>query len=133
MKVIHNYNNEYPTWQEILENFNNSVMSNTEIKHNPLGFFMSCEAHKMPFVKKVLDDLKLNVAHTYINITENGDTFGRHCDDVEVYYWQVQGKTKWKFDDESHILNSGDLIIIPRGVYHNVKPLGPRVGISMSI
>ena len=50
-----------------------------------------------------------------------------------MYYWQVQGKTKWKFDDESHILNSGDLIIIPKGVYHNVKPLGPRVGISMSI
>ena len=133
IKHIKSYNNNCPTWQELLENFNNSVIDKQDIKHNSLGFFFSDEAHKIISVKNVLDDLKLVTAHLYMNISEDGDTYGRHCDDVDVYYWQVQGKTMWKFDNETYILNSGDLIIIPKGVYHNVVPLGPRAGISMSI
>ena len=128
-----NYNNYCPEWQELLENFNQAVKSNKEIKHNPLGFFFSDEAHKINCIKDVLKDLKLNTAHLYMNICEDGDTYGRHCDDVDVYYWQVQGKTKWDFDDKNFTLNSGDLIYVPKGTYHNVTPLGPRAGISMSI
>ena len=132
-KHIQSYNNNYPSWQELLENFNNSVKDKQDIKHNSLGFFFSDEAHKIDSVKNVLKDLKLNSAHLYMNICEDGGTYGRHCDDVDVHYWQVQGKTMWKFDNETYILNSGDLIIIPKGIYHNVVPVGPRAGISMSI
>tara|TARA_Y100000004_G_scaffold195512_2_gene262693 strand:+ start:184 stop:591 length:408 start_codon:yes stop_codon:yes gene_type:complete len=133
IEFIQSYNKNCPSWQELLENFNNSVKDKKLIRHNCLGFFFSDEAHKLKLVKNVLDDLKLVTAHLYMNISEDGDTYGRHCDDVDVYYWQVQGKTMWKFDNETYILNSGDLIIIPKGVYHNVVPIGPRAGISMSV
>ena len=49
---------------------------------------------------------------------------------MDVYFWQIQGSTKWEFDSLSYILNPGDLIYVPRGVYHSVFPLTPRVGIS---
>ena len=133
IKYIEKFNMICPEWQEILENFNNSVKDNREVKHNCLGFFFSNNADKIEKVRNVLNELKLYTAHLYINISEDGDTYGRHCDDVDVYYWQIQGKTIWEFDDKKYTLNKGDLIIVPKGVYHNVIPLGPRAGVSMSI
>jgi len=130
---IKNYNTDCPSWNSVLNNFNNSVKNKKEIKHNCLGFFFSDEAHKIDLVKPVLKDLNLITAHLYMNICEDGETYGRHCDDVDVYYWQIQGSTRWEFDDESYVLSSGDLIIVPKGVYHNVLPLEPRAGISMSV
>lgn len=127
------FNLNCPSWQNILINLNDSVNNNKDIKHNCLGFFFSDEANKIQEVQKVLEELKLNNAHLYINITENGGTYGRHNDVIDVYYWQVQGKTIWKFDNDEYAINSGDLIIVPKGIYHDVIPLGPRVGISMSI
>ena len=133
IKLIKQYNLNCPSWDTLLNNFNNSVNNKNQIKHNCLGFFFSDEAHTIPEVKKMLNNLNLVIAHLYLNITENGDTYGRHCDTVDVYHWQVQGRTNWKFDDVKYILEPGDLIIIPKGVYHNVQPLSPRAGISMSI
>jgi ribosomal protein L16 Arg81 hydroxylase len=39
---------------------------------------------------------KLNTAdaHLYINITIKGNTYGNHCDNVDVYFCQCQGQTK---------------------------------------
>ena len=127
------FNLNCPSWQNILINLNDSVNNNGDIKHNCLGFFFSDEANKIQEVQKVLEELKLKYAHLYINITENGGTYGRHNDVIDVYYWQVQGKTIWKFDNNEYVINPGDLIIVPKGIYHDVIPLGPRVGISMSI
>lgn len=130
--VKRKFNLNCPSWQNILNNLNDSVNNNKDIKHNCFGFFFSDDAHKIPEVQKVLEELKLKYAHLYINITENGGTYGRHNDVVDVYYWQVQGKTIWQFDENKYDLDAGDLIVVPKGVYHNVIPLGPRVGVSMS-
>jgi|TARA_B110000483_G_scaffold203561_1_gene245930 mannose-6-phosphate isomerase-like protein (cupin superfamily) len=133
VNVKKKFNLSCPSWQNILNNLNDSVKNNEEVKHRCLGFFFSDEANKILEVQKVLEELKLNNAHLYINITENGGTYGRHCDIIDVYYWQVQGETIWKFDNEEYVIKPGDLITVPKGVYHNVIPLGPRVGVSMSI
>ena len=87
----------------------------------------------MPQVQKSLEMLDLKTAHLYINITTDVGTFGIHKDTVDVHYWQVQGKTKWIIEKkDEYVLEPGDLIYVPEGVYHSVIPQGPRVGVSMS-
>jgi mannose-6-phosphate isomerase-like protein (cupin superfamily) len=127
------YCEDCPNWQELLENFNDSYKKEeiTTIKQN--GFFVSHSAWKIKKVMNVLQKLKLNTAHLYINITQQAGSFGRHYDKSDVSFWQVQGQSLWLFDDGMrHILNCGDLIQVPANVYHTVLPLGPRAGISMS-
>ena len=84
------------------------------------------------FGEDVLKDLECNTAHLYFNVTTKAETFGRHKDTMDVYYWQCQGVTQWIVEDKNVILNPGDLIYIPSGMYHSVTPLSPRLGISMS-
>lgn len=128
-----NFNFNVPSWEEILDNFNESVIKKEDIRGNDFGFFVSHDAHRIPLVKKVLNSLDLNEAHLYMNIAVLGGSFGKHKDEVDVYYWQVQGKTVWDVEGlGENILEPGDLIFIPRGVFHHVKPLTPRAGISMS-
>ena len=133
-QYIKAYNCTVPSWSDCLNNFNDSVINNDIIKHRCFGFFVSHRAHTIPEVQTVLTDLKLRVAHLYINVTTHGGSFGRHQDGDDVYFWQVQGNTLWTVDDtDEYLLEPGDLIIVPKHTYHNVTPLGPRVGISMSI
>jgi ribosomal protein L16 Arg81 hydroxylase len=68
----------------------------------------------------------------YLNICVS-ETFGRHKDSMDVYFWQIQGSTRWEFDNINYVLAPGDLIYVPKETYHNVVPLGPRAGISMSL
>ena len=135
MKVEHiqGFEKNVPSWQSILDNFNQCVLNTNDIKHQPLGFFVSHNSDTIPEVKRTMNRLEMKFAHTYMNITLHGGTFGRHNDTMDVWYWQVQGVTQWEFDDVSYILQPGDLVTIPMGVYHNVIPLTPRAGISMSI
>lgn len=132
IKLTKNFNKKTPSWEVILNNFNDSHVNNELIKHSNFGFFVSHNAKNIPEVKKVLKILKLKEAHLYFNICIS-NTFGRHKDSMDVYFWQIQGSTKWEFDSLSYILNPGDLIYVKKEIYHNVIPLGPRAGISMSL
>jgi ribosomal protein L16 Arg81 hydroxylase len=132
IKLYKNHNLNVPSWEELLNNFNNSASNNKLIKHKCFGFFVSHEANELTEVKKILKEFKLTTAHLYFNITKIGGTFGKHNDSVNVYYWQVQGNTKWIFDDREIILQKGDLLYIPKLIYHNVVVEGPRAGISMA-
>tara|TARA_R100000697_G_scaffold71140_1_gene83470 strand:- start:295 stop:705 length:411 start_codon:yes stop_codon:yes gene_type:complete len=132
-KFTKDYNSLVPSWNKILDNLNYSFEKQNLIKHNCLGFIVSHDAHLIDEVKDTLDKLNLKEAHLYINLVNEKNTFGRHCDDIDVYFWQAQGKTKWIFDDECFEMEPGDLMYIPKGMYHEVYPLTPRAGISMSI
>jgi ribosomal protein L16 Arg81 hydroxylase len=129
---IREYNTDVLNWTEAFLNFDKSVHTEKEIKFNYPGFFVSHDANEIPKVKNVLKDLNCNIAHLYINITTRAKTFGRHNDTMDVYFWQCQGVTKWILDNDEIILNPGDLIYIPKGIYHTVIPLTPRLGVSMS-
>tara|TARA_Y100000114_G_scaffold59471_1_gene54417 strand:- start:1279 stop:1689 length:411 start_codon:yes stop_codon:yes gene_type:complete len=126
------YNTQVVDWTEALTSFDKSVLTNKEIKFNYPGFFVSHEGHEIPKIKKVLTDLDCNSAHLYFNITIKAETFGKHKDTVDVYYWQCQGMTRWMIEDRDVVLNPGDLMYVPMGVYHSVSPLTPRLGVSMS-
>jgi len=132
ISVKKGYNLNTPSWESIFENLSLAVETNQEIKHNGGDFFVSHISHHIPEVKSVLEDLQLNYAHSYINLTSVGSTFGRHKDIMDVWHWQVKGKAEWSFDDKTIVLDEGDLIEVPKGIYHSVKPLTPRVGISMA-
>lgn len=132
IKLTKNFDKKVPSWETILKNFNYSVLNNELIKHNSFGFFVSHNAKIIPEVKSVLKKLKLKEAHLYFNICIS-NTFGKHKDSMDVYFWQVQGSTKWEFDNISYVLKPGDLIHVKKETYHNVIPLGPRAGISMSL
>jgi ribosomal protein L16 Arg81 hydroxylase len=133
IKVTKSFNTNTPSWKSILDNFNYSVVYKNEIKFKPTSFFVSHDAHLIDEVKNVLAALNLNAAHLYLNFAVEKNTFGRHKDEDDVWFWQVQGMTRWQFDNEKHILEPGDLIYVPKHIYHNVTPLTPRAGISMSL
>jgi|TARA_B110000858_G_C17713013_1_gene431553 mannose-6-phosphate isomerase-like protein (cupin superfamily) len=126
------YNLDVVDWTEAFLNYDKSVHLGNEIKFNYPGFFVSHEGHEIDKIKDVLKDLECNTAHLYFNISTKAETFGKHKDIMDVYYWQCQGVTKWIVEDKEVILNSGDLIYVPSGMYHSVSPLSPRLGISMS-
>ena len=130
--VVVEYNLNVVDWTEAFLNYDKSVHLNKEIKFNYPGFFVSHEGHNIDKVKDVLKDLECNTAHLYFNVTTKAETFGKHKDTMDVYYWQCQGVTQWVVEDKNVILNPGDLIYIPSGMYHSVTPLSPRLGISMS-
>ena len=134
---LKNWNDNVVNWNEALINYNQSVLlgnlpsqGGTKGKD---GFYVSHDANKIGKVKKVLRDNNLNYAHLYFNIVTQAKTFGKHKDTIDVWFWQCQGVTKWIIEDkEEYILNAGDLIYIPKGFHHEVVPLSPRLGISMS-
>jgi len=133
IQFIKNYNKNVLTWQECLNNFNESVVNNELIKYKELGFFVSHSAHKIEKLKIILKDLNLKIAHLYFNVSIQENNFGPHKDPDDVYFWQCQGITQWTIENKDvYILEPGDLIIVPKNILHNVKALTPRVGISMS-
>jgi ribosomal protein L16 Arg81 hydroxylase len=135
IEYIKEFDLKIPTWDELLSNLNESILNEEEVRHNCMGFFACFEAHRLEKVAAVMKKIGAVDAHLYINISTNGKTFGNHCDTMDVYFWQCQGMTKWVFSNEKKeiVLSQGDLIMVPKGVYHNVIPLSSRAGISMSL
>ena len=131
--VRRKFNLNTPTWEEAIANVNLSIQNKEEVKIKNPGFYVVHGAQRIPSVQKVLDDLKLTFAHLYMNVITSTGTFGNHKDTMKVIYWQCQGQTSWIIDErEQYTLQPGDLITVEPGTYHNVIPLTPRVGVSMS-
>ena len=122
-----------PSWDELLLDLDFSYSKKELVKNTSPGFWVCHNAWRIPRVKYILKKLKLEHAHLYINLLGNTSTFGLHDDPVDVWFWQVKGSTKWIIENkEEYLLEEGDLIYIPKETLHNVEPLGPRAGISMS-
>tara|TARA_B100000085_G_scaffold273908_1_gene289920 strand:+ start:121 stop:570 length:450 start_codon:yes stop_codon:yes gene_type:complete len=134
VKYIKGYNPNIPTWSEIIENLNTSWSNGGFIKNITPGFFVCHQAQQIEKVRIVLKDLECKYAHSYINVLQSSRTFGEHNDTMDVNFWQGEGITKWIINgDKEYLLYPGDLIMVPKGIDHNVKPLTPRFGISFSV
>tara|TARA_Y100000385_G_scaffold130372_1_gene135703 strand:+ start:201 stop:644 length:444 start_codon:yes stop_codon:yes gene_type:complete len=76
-------------------------------------------------------------AQTMISFTTRSKTYGKHNDDVDVYFLQAIGQTAfgvWEDDKQyDYILDPGDLLHIPKGLSHATMPITPRVGISYGV
>lgn len=83
-------------------------------------------------------DPSLNVsAHCYVSLSTLSGTLGRHRSKSTVLFWQAIGYTSWTVDTldgtKTFALKPNDLIYCPSLMYHDVKPLTPRVGISLGL
>jgi hypothetical protein len=68
-----------------------------------------------------------------INLVSNEADYWMHADDHDVISWQVLGKVEYRFSESKeakpyliHVLNPGDVVYIPTGVFHEVSILEPR-------
>lgn len=139
--VFKNLNLVTPSWDEILNLLNQAIVAGDKRKIlENLGFVLY-NAEQIPSVNEVFSKIKKITdlscsAHCYISLLEISSTFGRHNDTSDVFFWQVQGKTHWRVEQGSvfeYELSPNDLIYIPRFIFHEVRPLTPRVGISIGI
>jgi hypothetical protein len=107
------------------------------------------------FAKNIIEELKRafyknNIScHAYCGFTDYSKSFSIHKDQMDVLYLQVVGDVEWgiwKSDiDEKDITPDqgecvykenfipGKWIWVPRGTYHLVKPITPRIGFSFGI
>jgi mannose-6-phosphate isomerase-like protein (cupin superfamily) len=82
----------------------------------------------------------------FINLVPHNNDIGivpnspKHNDDWDVVFIQVVGESTWNIyknekDDtptQSQTIFPGDIIFIPKGVYHEIYALTPRAGISLA-
>lgn len=134
---------DLPSWEEVLQNVQNDIQENREIRHlNNLGLIAK-NGHlidKVDVLRKKIHSTRpeesVCTAHLFISLTKFSQTFGRHSDTTDVYYIQALGETEWEIEENNnkynYILSAGDMIYIPKHLYHTPTPLGPRVGISVA-
>lgn len=105
------------------------------------GGYMLTEGHKLESVQTITGEIESEYglsdldAHIYVSMSESSDTFGRHCDDMDVYYIQGDGTLLFIIEECGHKYEyemvSGDMVYIPTGIYHTPIPKSKRFGISI--
>jgi mannose-6-phosphate isomerase-like protein (cupin superfamily) len=154
--LIKGWNHNTLNWDECIDIYNTSIEeSKNELmikcdehmslycgdgKLNPIvakmklpGFFVCHSANIHKKVQEVMKMVNATDAHIYFNITRKAGSFGLHHDDTDVVYWQCVGKVVVIIDDVEYLLKPGDMIKIPKYVKHNVVPITPRIGVSLSV
>jgi len=131
-----------PTWDSIINNFDRNVRENLPIKvMNNFGIVTHdtsdiIEIHPIfELLEKKYPHLT-TTAHAYVSFSSQSFTFGKHKDNTDVWVWGCIGITKWViFDDEVHeyYLYPGDMIYVPRNMYHDTCPITPRASISFGV
>jgi len=138
-----------PSWQEILTEFDREykIHLTTNYKdifkfQDKLGFVLH-ECQEIPIIKNFLKSIssthsirsKQNfTALAYISLSSESATYGRHKDVMDVWCWQMTGFTLWRVEGRyrnfEKVLEPGELIYVPRGMWHDTKPMTPRAGLS---
>lgn len=140
-----------PTWEQVLLEVDREMNIQSEtgdphiIKHFDNYSIVIHEAQAIhPVVQEFLKQIqngyrtfKANQQFTalgYISLSSLSHTYGRHNDVMDVWCWNILGATYWKVEGRERIfekvLEQGELIYVPRGMWHDTKPMGPRVNIS---
>lgn len=116
----------------IIKHFNNySIVIHQAQAIHPIvsDFLDEIENSNKKFRKK-----QTYTAIGYISLSSLSSTYGRHKDVMDVWCWQILGSTHWKVEGRKRnfdkVLEPGEMIYVPRGMWHDTKPMGPRVNIS---
>jgi len=138
-----------PSWDEILNEFDREykIHLKTGDKNifkfqDRLGFVLH-EFGEIPLINQMLKEISRShsirgkqkfTALSYISMSSESATYGRHNDVMDVWCWQMTGQTLWKVEGRRRnfekILEPGELIYVPRGIWHDTKPITPRAGLS---
>lgn len=130
------------TWDDILLELEKHITNSLDFENKNNLRFILFETNN-PIVSSFVNEYsKLDSslhcgAHCYINLMSKSGENGNHKDPADVLFWQVTGITDWAIDDhgeiKSYILDPGKAVYVPRGMYHSVKSLTPRAGISFGL
>lgn len=138
-----------PSWEEILLELDREyqIHLSTDYKdifkvQERLGYVLH-EVQAIPIVNDFLSAISKHhsvrtnqhfTALAYISLSSESATYGRHNDVMDVWCWQMTGYTLWKVEgrrrDFEKVLEPGELIYVPRGMWHDTKPMTPRAGLS---
>lgn len=131
------------SWDDVIQQIDKCTSQNLPIETTANFGMVIYTGNDISYINEVskyigaLDTTVECSAHLYISFSSVSKTFGRHKDTSDVFFWQGIGCTKWIIEDVNEIktitLNKGDMIYVPKQMYHNVIPVTPRVGISIGL
>lgn len=130
------------TWDEVFWNIDQNVCAGSVIEEQQNYGLITHNAHLIKKTQPILELVKQAdptrewTAYMHLSLCTKSFTLGKHKDQADVWFWQTIGKTRWiVFDQEIHVyeLSPGEMLYIPHGMYHDTKPLTPRVGISFGL
>ncbi len=144
-----------PTWPLIIQNLDEAIVHSTQDEtrenrnvqkmrtFNNFGFILnhvtrddvfSAFIKAISFSHQNLRENQIYTVYNFLSLSSVSETLGRHNDVMDVWCWQILGKTHMIVEGKQmtfdKVLEPGELIYIPRGMYHATKPLGPRSLIS---
>jgi hypothetical protein len=133
-----------PSWDDVFRNLEKSIEENSLIKVVSHFSIVTHNGHKhlaaaAAFLEEIrkLDPALTPSAHVYIGLTRFSESFGKHRDNSDVFFWQILGSTNWKVyaqeGTREHNLKIGDVLYVPRNIDHEVTSLSPRAGISFGL
>lgn len=100
----------------------------------PMYYHMGIESIYNQFIQDYPDaNPKESIMTLYCSLVADATTHGIHRDTADVYIYQQLGQLQIDvYDRQKHtyILSPGDIIHIPKGMYHNTKSLTPRATLS---
>lgn len=93
--------------------------------------------HKDYYIKEISEIYQgeLTDINAVFSVTDWDKSSTRHRDNADVLNLQCLGRTKWvtsaTYDSEptEHFLDPGDIIFIPRELWHEVSAIGPRANL----
>jgi len=135
------------TWEDIIKNVNYCSESSSKVTFMKGTFITNKVLSKrlediaQPFraaIRETYPGSSNYTSHVYTSIVSDAETFGRHKDTADVFFLGILGKTSfdiWNKQDKvvHYIVEVGDVIYIPCGLYHNPTAMTPRSGISFGI
>jgi hypothetical protein len=137
-QVIYTRNN-YDTvknvsWKDVKLKVSDEIKQNSGLVINGDKYSFVCHNDYLPgTLKPAYQEVGLEEMHVYISFYGSVETFGRHNDEDDVLIVQSIGKMAYRFDNGIIcMLNPGDSLFIPEGVYHDPIVHEPRVTLSFS-
>lgn len=141
---------ELLTWEDCVNTLNKHFVEDKWMRLMPDFSFAAYDVSEYLQVQRILNHLKkinpskASNAHMYCNMSVTGGTMGMHVDTQDVWIWQCAGITKWTIHYDNGFnhpyegiivqeLTPGDMLYIPKGLYHSAKPLTPRFSISFAL
>jgi mannose-6-phosphate isomerase-like protein (cupin superfamily) len=139
-----------PSWDQILLEFDREYQIHLKTDYKDIfkvqdkfGFVLH-RFEQIPVVGEFLKQISRThnvrrhpqnfTALAYISLSAESATYGRHHDVMDVWCWQMTGHTLWKVEGRKRnfekVLEPGELIYVPRGMWHDTKPMTPRAGLS---
>ena len=161
--VFKNLAPEVPSWERIIkyvdhemhnppgsipmEPLNERVINGVILHHLFYMMVRHPDPQEFPEVLQVQDAIETAIGvrpiivNSIVNYVSGEEPIPVHSDDRETFYWQCQGQAMWQIYDDwrdrepsaVHMLESGDVIYLPRRVNHSVMMPTPRMAVVFSI